>query len=161
MAKTTRCTASVWPHRRTDELTGPLDLTISYKNQHPLVQEGFFGRYAFITLVQPDDKTNLTLMQLVFAREHYTFCPYSQVQQSNKVRVYRKGRSKAIKVYIRSRLTNKMDHPIPLGAWEGTLSEDNSGPQNGVVYTFQAMTAKVVKKKPLIILPGEEGFVLP
>lgn len=159
MTKTTRCTASVWPHRHTDELTGPLDLKISYWNQPPfvqIVQKWTKKTKVRMQIEQPDERTNLTILRIGF-----NYLGRTVRDEMFSIKPYRLPRDKSLKFYIRSRITNQMKHPIPRGQWEGTYTYNEDYLPPWCLFTFQAMTAKVVQKKPLIVVPGEEGFVLP
>lgn len=146
MSKTTRCTASVWPHRHTDEFTGPLDVIISYRNQPQVVRDWPQKRPIRVCLEQPDEQTNLTILKMCFG--------YHSKETWNRASQYLKGKGRTRKIYIRGRITKQMDHPIPRGQWEGTFQYN----EDWCLYTFQAMTAKVTKKKSIIILPGEDGL---
>jgi hypothetical protein len=137
----TVCTASVWPHRHTNELTGPLDVKISYKNQPPIVRTWAKMKSAWIYLEQPDERTNLTIIRLSFGHNP---------DPGYRINQCRVGKDDTLKLYIKARITNKMEHPIPRGRWQGTCQYTDEW----CVFTFQAMTMKVKPKyEPKIVLP--------
>lgn len=139
--ETMKCTASVWPHRHTNELTGPLDVRISYRNQPPMVRFRLMKYSIHASLEQPDERTNLTIIKLFFN-------PGLQSRKQVVATAFSR-RDKSVKVYLRYRLTKKMEHPIPRGRWEGTCNYDDTQ----CVYTFQAMTMKVQPEESRIIVP--------
>ena len=140
----TVCTASVWPHRHTDELTGPLDIKISYKNQPPIVRDWPKKRSIKVQLAQPDDRTNLTIIQLAFM---YT---WRADRDWHNINQYRIKKSNSLTCYLKTRITKTMQHPIPRGRWEGTCVYD----YRQCTFTFQAMTMQVqTTDEPKIILP--------
>jgi hypothetical protein len=138
MMETMKCTASVWPHRHTNELTGPLDVTINSRSQPLLVQRWAKGLSVPIYLEQPDERTNLTILKIYFGGQG--------VQRTTP---HRKRRGGGLKFYLRSRITNLMDHPLPRGKWDGTCVYDDYW----CTYTFQAMTMKVQAEESRIIVP--------
>lgn len=142
---TKRCTASVWPHRHTDELTGPLDVKISYRNQPPIIQNWAKKKYIWVHLEQPDERTNLTIMKLAFdyLDDKRVWTRVNQCRMKND----------SLKFYIKARITNQMKHPIPRGRWEGTWRWEGES----CVFTFQAMTMRVRPEKPRIVLPDTAG----
>ena len=133
----TVCTASVWPHRHTDELTGPLDVVIRCKNQPPVVRDWPKGKEVRVNLAQPDERTNLTVLNVSFRADIY---PWSSV---NQCRIKKDG---SLKFYLKSRITRRMEHPIPRGKWTGTCQYTDKW----CMFTFQAMTMRVT---PKIVLP--------
>ena len=152
--ETFECTASVWPHRHKDEYLGPLDLSISYTNQPPLVQHWMKREPSKIQLEQPDEKTNLTVIHLAFnlPPEEEWADHYIDGLKWFNINYCRISRGHGLKLYIRSRIINKMDHPIPRGRWPGVCKHTDKW----CLYTFQAMTMAV---KSNIILP--EGGIVP
>jgi len=55
-----------------------------------------------------------------------------------------------LKFYIKTRITNKMEHPIPRGRWKGICEYTD----RWCLFTFQAMTMRVKPKpEPRIVLP--------
>lgn len=139
-ALTTVCRASVWPHRHTDDYTGPLDLKISWRNQPPVIRAWPKKRPADIHLEQPDERTNLTVMKLSFGADLYP---------SHRINQYRLRRDDTLTCYIKGRITNQMEHPIPRGRWEGTCEYTDKW----CLFTFQALTLQVKQPEPLIVLP--------
>jgi hypothetical protein len=140
----TVCTASVWPHRHTNELTGPLDVKISYKNQPTIVRDWPKKKRPAISLHQPDERTNLTIIKLVFGHE------YKDNNEWHRINQYRIRQDNSLKFYVKARITNQMEHPIPRGKWKGTCHYTNEW----CVFTFQAMTMQVQPKyEPKIVLP--------
>lgn len=142
MANSTVCTASVWPHRHTDELTGPLDVKISYRHQPPIVQDWPKDMPVWVQLEQPDERTNLTILKLVFNRLDNT-------RAGTRINQCRIQKDNSLKFYIKARITNKMEHPIPRGRWQGVCDYEDSW----CLFTFQAMTMRVKPKEQRIVLP--------
>ena len=140
----TECSASIWPHRHTDEMSGPLDIKISFRNQPPVLQTWPKKRPIWVRLDQPDERTNLTLLQIWCNLNNHPTNKWSRI---NQYRILRDG---GLKFYLRVRLVNSIPHPIPRGRWPGTCTYTDQG----CMFTFQAMTMKVKPKdEPRIILP--------
>lgn len=143
--KTTECSASIWPHRHTDEMGGPLDIKISFLNQPPVAKEWPKKQPVWIRLEQPDERTNLTLLHIRFRNQLGT--PYGGWQKINHCRLLRDG---TLKFYIKTRLIKTVPHPIPRGKWQGGCTYTD----RWCMFTFQAMTMKVKpKNEPRIVLP--------
>jgi hypothetical protein len=143
MSEHMACTASVWPHRHTDELTGPLDVKISYRNQPIVVTDWANWKDVWASIEQPDERTNFTVLGLYFG-----YLDEEHVQ--TRIRQCSIGRDGTIKFYIKARITRRMEHPIPRGKWKGTCEYTDRWCR----FTFQAMTMRVQpKEEPRIILP--------
>lgn len=139
---TVECSASVWPHRHTDEMSGPLDVKISVRNQPSIVAKWPKGKPVWISLVQPDVHTNLTIIKLGF-----NWLDDENVQ--TRINQCRISRDNSLKFYIKTRLINKVTHPIPRGKWPGMCQYTDKW----CVFTLQAMTMKVKPDEPRILLP--------
>lgn len=150
--QTTECSASVWPHRHTDEMSGPLDIKISFRNQPPLVKGWTKNHPLYVCLEQPDEKTNLTMLWLAFDFAGGP-CPFTKGHEHHKwynINSYRTPRDHSLRFYIKSRVIKSVPHPIPRGKWSGTCHHTNKW----CMFTFQAMTMKVKPKdEPRIVLP--------
>lgn len=147
--QTTECSASAWPHRHTDEMSGPLDIKISFRNQPPIARTWPKKKTAIVCLDQPDERTNLTLIRLILGQS--ILKAWTRLagdwHNINQCRTYRSGE---LKFYIKSRITHKMEHPIPRGKWTGTCEYTD----HWCMFTFQAMTMKVKPTdEPRIVLP--------
>ena len=147
--KTVECHASIWPHHHTNDMGGPLDIKISFRNQPPIVRGWNKTDTAIVCLEQPDERTNLTLLKLVLRK------PYRSTHESfngrwydiNQCRVRRDG---GLKFYLKVRLVNSVPHPIPRGRWSGGYTYTD----RWCIFIFQAMTMKVKPTdEPRIILP--------
>lgn len=141
--QTTECSASVWPHRHTDEMGGPLDIKISFRNQPPVVRKWTKKQPVWILLRQPDERTNLTLLQI---RMHLA----DEVRAWYRVSHCRLLPDRTLKFYIKARIVKTVPHPIPRGVWKGYCEYTDTA----FMFTFQAMTMKAQPKdEPRIILP--------
>ena len=139
----TICRASVHPHRHTNEMGGPLDLKIGYRSQPSIVRDWPKKRAIRIQLIQPDERTNLTIIELLF--DYY---PHPDTKRYN-INQYRIKKTNSLTCYLKARITRSVDHPIPVGRYEGTCEYTDSL----CMFTFQAMTMKVKPEEPLIVLP--------
>ncbi len=143
MSERTVCTASVWPHKHTDDLYGPVDVKIGIRSQPPIVRDWPKKEPVWIRLDQPDERTNLTILKL-------SFCPGREIEgdwyRINQLRLKKDNR---LKFYVKSRITNRMEHPTPRGRWEGTCEYTDTW----CLFTFQAITMKVQATQPRVILP--------
>lgn len=150
----TECQASVWPHRHTDEMSGSLDIKISFHNQ-PSVAQGWPKKQPiWITLQQPDERTNLTLLQLRLALVKGVKFFQDDIDHPNlkwyRINHCRLRRDGTLKLHIKTRIINTVSHPIPRGKWNGTCRYTDRGCR----FTFQAMTMRVhPKDEPRILLP--------
>jgi hypothetical protein len=108
-----------------------------------------------MNLAQPDERTNLTVLTLSF--DDWKGRRKGTTTRINQCRV----RSGGLKFYVKSRITRRMEHPIPRGRWEGTCTYTDKW----AVFTFQAMTMRVKPKdEPKIVLPdgsSAKGLTLP
>ncbi|KKK49313.1 hypothetical protein LCGC14_3136320 [marine sediment metagenome] len=148
----TICRASVHPHRHTNETGGPLDLKIGLRSQPPTVQCWTKGRAIRIRLEQPDDRTNLTIIQLAFDLKDPRRDGVEKFMETQKwynINQYRIKKSNSLTCYLKTRITKTMQHPIPRGRWEGTCVYD----YRQCTFTFQAMTMKVQPEESRIIVP--------
>lgn len=146
----TVCHASVWPHRHTNELTGPLDIVISYRNQPKVLKNWTNKPPIKVFIVQPDERTNLTIIHLA---ANINLVDDENWTNINQCRV----RDNGLKFYLKSRITRKMEHPIPRGKWTGTCDFTDSW----FSFTFQAMTMRVEAKKSVIVLPDGSNAMTP
>ncbi len=138
----TICRASVWPHRPTDEYAGPLNFQVSVKNQPPVVQAWTKGQCAYVQIEQPDPLTNLTMVRLLLGGHPFKGKWYN-------VRPCRIKRDQSLKFYIKKRVVESVEHPIPVGKWEGVCDFTDEWCK----FTLQAMTMKVQKTQSSILGP--------
>lgn len=140
--QTMTCKASVWPHRHRNEGYGPLDLRISYRNQPPVAQSWPRGISLLAWLEQPDERTNLTIMRVKFK-----FCGVWKLW--HRIRLRRIKKDRGISIYLKSRITNSLDHPVPVGRYDGTCKYTS----HWCLYTFQAVSLRVKPEESRIIVP--------
>lgn len=142
--ETQQVTASVWPHDHRYAQGGPVDISIGWRSQPPVVRDWPDKKPLRISTEQPDPLSNLTIVRLGFG-----IGPLSEEEFRN-VKGWRR-KEKGITVYIKRRIYDSVPHPWPTGQWAGYVEFT----ERWAVFTIQARSLKVTKQEPerKIIIP--------
>jgi len=123
-------------------------------------------KHVRIHLEQPHEKTNFTVLRLLFEGPTSTGLPPDvKVDEWRNSRVRRKTRPRdrgTLVIEIKSRYVRTLPHPFPVGRWRGICVVD----RDLALYSLQLMTMEVVptvepEADKRLILPGDEEFRVP
>jgi len=171
----------VHPHHSGPKNTrGPHDVKIGVSRLPEMLHDWDGKKYPpRFHIEQPDSDTNLTLLTIVFAKPSAELpgscrglklhngslwrigklaCPASRrnPEQRETVEVWDRMKPSHITVNVKGRYIRNLEHPMPVGGWEGTV-EDGPG---WVIFRLQACTHKVtgIEKTKTILQPGDPDF---
>lgn len=132
-------------------MRGPLDLKIGYRHQPPIVKDWPKGRPIVVRLEQPDERTNLTIIRLGFSGTSNPSADsrWDTAGKWYNINQYRLRKTNILTCYIKGRITDKMEHPIPVGQYEGTCEWGESW----CLFILQAVTMVLKQEEPRIVLP--------
>lgn len=179
--------ARVWPHGHNKEFSGPHDVKIGVTSQPAVLVGWNKTNKPLISLEQPRvEESNFTILRILFLKPGVRHpdlppcawhkanvwglrelpypsgtCQDPELDQA-AAKVWVKNKPSHLTVYLRTRLTSALKHPIPLGKWEGTVTTNEEG--HWAVFALQAVTLAVQpveKKRSALILPGDPGFDTP
>jgi hypothetical protein len=164
--------ASVWPHGHSGGPSGPVDVAIGVRVQPPLLRTWDTKVKPWFQIEQPDPESNLSLIRVAFCT---TAVPvgWNHDLGARRANVCRKNTIKrevedelgnrteidpggVIVVAIKGRYTTRLEHPLPLGKYEGTCEEGNGW----VLFVLQARTLirQSVTQKRNILQPGDFDY---
>lgn len=161
-------TGSVWPHDHTYREGGPLDVRLGVRVQHPLVTNWNKKTKPLFDIVQTEKDSNFTIIRLLFLKPG-TAMPFKLKHITwHKATMFRIIKTGQVEIRIKTRFTNSLKHPVPVGQWMGTRQDEPTDVVdrkcNWVLYTIQHKTLDSIPE-PLepktIITPGDEDFALP
>ncbi len=146
----------VHPHNHAVGNVGPYNLRIGIRSQ-PDVVKLWGSRRIELGIEQPQDETNFTMLRVVFLRVGQPTPWVVSGVPLRRVRMYRK--KSCMEVRIRKRVTDNLEHPLPLGQYVGSCIYDVDG--NFAVYTLQATSLRKEpepKKPKTIVTPGDAEY---
>lgn len=149
--------ASVQPHDHRGT-GGPHDIQIGVRAQSSLMRRWKKGTPVLLDIFQMNEDNNFTLLRVLFLKPgakkpRHLKGPYKRAFQ-------RRRKRGDLRVSIKARYSQKLDHPLPVGGYGGTVTYDEEG--TFALLSLQAVTLR--KKEPeasrpkIIITPGDPCF---
>lgn len=154
---TIACTASLHPHGHKQEHEGPWSLRVGVRGQ-PDVVRNWTGTTILLSIEQPNDKDNFTLIRVMFLRSGrmkpliVLGCTFHRAK-------WRRRPDDMIEMRLKRKLGKSFQHPVPIGKYDGSCMYDADG--GFAVFNLQAMTLckEAEPSGPkTIIIPGDPAY---
>jgi len=152
--------ANVWPWKHQYEHGGPVDITIGIRSQPRLLADWKPKNPLLCRIEQPEpNESNLSLIYIL-AKPKNAPWPDDETKNLKWFNCHQHRRKQGgLRVRVKTRVTNQLAAPLPIGKYEGVALEDPDG--KWVLLTFQAVTLRTAAKeepKSPIIQPGDPDF---
>jgi hypothetical protein len=173
--KEVRCHVHPAGHEHRD--SGPHYVYVGFWAKYGLFEDWPHKRDVLVALEQTDpEKTNFTLMYIMALKRGVrkpALVSGLKFQKASWNVTKRRGdlrkgeRSGASRVYLKSRLSKVLPHPIPVGQYTGLCiwEDDHVGKGRWALLTLQAANLKKVAppeppREKTLVLPGDDEFDL-
>jgi hypothetical protein len=173
--KEVRCHVQPAGHEHKD--SGPHYVYVGFWAKHGLFEDWPHKRNVLVAIEQTDPtKTNFTLLYIMAIKKgvrmpalvsglNFQKAPWNIMKRRGDC--HKGERNGASRVYLKSRLTRVLPHPIPVGQYRGLCiwEDDHVGKGRWALLTLQAATLKKVdppapQKERVLVLPGDDEFDL-